>query len=568
MRKIGILLLLFLNLWVNAQGPEKKHAFSSPVDFKIFLSGTFGELRTDHFHSGMDIRTSGSSGHPIRSVADGHIARIKVSPGGFGKTLYISHPNGYMSVYAHLDQFNKNIEEYVRLEQYRQESFSVNLFPEKDRFPVKRGQIIARSGNSGYSFGPHLHFEIRDDDTQEPLNPQLFGFLNEDRVRPIFRSIRLYQQDDSLKGYLINPMEFRVRKNGIRQFLEEKDTIYVSCDFYLGVDVYDQANRTANKNGIYSLTVLIDSEVFYDQRMDRFRFGDTRYINSLIDYGEYVKSKRRFIRTKVDPNNKLRVYRKIHDDGIIKLKDDQPHKISIIASDISGNNTELTFFVAKKGNPDSSLFVKTQEPLTLLSWRDETVIDTNNMRLEVPAYALYDHVDFVYTVEDQCDGYFSHIHTINNNAIPLHKYAGLSLRVVDLPDSLQSKAVLVRLDEEGNPESAGGEYCQGFVNARIREFGKYAVAVDTTPPEIKVKDQGLSILKTGMIRCYITDDLSGIKSYKAFMNGDWILMEYDLKNDMLIYRRDDMLKPGINEFVLEVEDEKENKSVFTLEIHN
>lgn len=567
-RLLSILLLLSVYFEGLSQTPAVDPGFVSPVDLEINLSGTFGELRTDHFHSGIDIRTNGSVGHAIRSIADGFISRIKVTPGGFGKTLYVSHPGGYMSVYAHLDSFSRDVEEYVRNEQYRQESYSVNLFPGKEKFRVKQGQVIARSGNSGYSLGPHLHFEIRDDATQEPLNPQLFGFRNDDRVRPRILSVRLYLVDGgSVPGYF-RPMEFKVAKKGIYQFLENIDTVVVARDFYTGIEVYDQATGNASRNGIYNLSVYIDTILFYDHVMDRFNFRETRYINSVIDYAEYVSGKRRFIRTKVDPNNKLRIYRKLMNDGIIRLQDSVPQKISIVAKDIAGNETSVSFFVVKKGNIDSSLFIPPEEYAGRLSWRDENILEFDGMRLEVPAYALYEHVDFVYRAEKQTDGLFSDIHHIHRKETPMHKYSKLSIKVNGLSDSLYDKAGLYRFDEDWNPEYAGGEFQEGFVTAGIRDFGIYAVMVDTIPPEIKVMGNSRSIMNRGEIRCIVTDDLSGISSYEARLNGNWILMEYDLKNDMLIYRKDDRMMPGINEFMLKVEDNTGNTSIFNALLKN
>ncbi|MBU2652203.1 MAG: M23 family metallopeptidase, partial [Bacteroidetes bacterium] len=461
--------------------------FISPVDFGISLSGTFGELRSGHFHSGMDIRTQGTSGLPLRAVADGYVSRINISPGGFGKTLYISHPNGYMSVYAHLNNFSNVLDAYVKKEQYRLEQFSVNLFPGKEMFPVKQGDIIGYSGNSGYSFGPHLHFEIREDATQIPMNPLLFGFRVTDGLPPVMQGIRVYPEKTKQEGIT----EFKLLGSGNKYYLPGKDTLFVTGDFFLGIRVYDQINGSGSKNGIHRLSIFLDTLLYYEHIMDRFSFNDTRYINSLIDYREYILSDRRFMRTRVDPNNRLKIYRKIINDGIFSLPDSLVHQITVEASDIAGNTSVLRFPVMMRKDTAITESMQKDSITFPVSWRDETILEFDGVKLIVPPYALYDHLELIFNSSERFKGSYSKLYSIHNKTVPVHKYMELSIPVISLPESLREKALLVKTeDKEKELVSAGGAFSNGFVKGRIREFGDYAVMVDTIPPEIVTNGKG------------------------------------------------------------------------------
>jgi len=560
MIKAGVHTFIFLICLASAVFSQERYPqtdFISPVDFGISLSGTFGELRSGHFHSGMDIRTQGTSGLPLRAVADGYVSRINISPGGFGKTLYISHPNGYMSVYAHLNNFSNALDAYVKKEQYRLEQFSVNLFPGKEMFPVKQGDIIAYSGNSGYSFGPHLHFEIREDATQIPLNPLLFGFRVTDGIPPVIQGIRVYPEKNNQEDIT----EFALPGNGSKYYLPGKDTLVVKSDFFLGIRVYDQLNGSGSKNGIHRLSIFLDTLLYYEHVMERFSFNDTRYINSMIDYSEYMISDRRFIRTRVDPNNRLKIYRKIINDGIFSLPDTLVHRITIEASDIAGNTSVLSFPVMLRKDTAILESVHKDAITYPVSWRDETILEFEGVTLAVPPYALYDNLELIFSVAEPFKGSYSKLYSVHNKTVPVHKYMELSIPANSLPENLREKALLVKIEDNGKePVSAGGAFSNGFVKGRIREFGDYAVMVDTIPPEIVTNGKGP--MKNSRLVFVIRDDLSGISSWKGTMNGKWILMEYDLKNDLLLYRFDEMMDPGLNTFRLEVLDNKGNMSVY------
>ncbi len=312
-----ILIIIFSVFSLNAQDNYPKDYFISPVDFPISLSGTFAELRAGHFHSGIDIRTAGEEGKPIVACADGYVARIKISPYGFGKALYIDHPNGYTTVYAHLQKMSPAIDAWLKSEQYKLEKFDVDLFPPKNLLKVKQGEIICYSGNSGSSEGPHLHFEIRNTKTEMPVNPQLFGLPVKDFIRPVISALRISPE---VNGGTINgkttPLIPELTGWGPVYKLKDKNPININGSYSISVQVSDLLNGSNNKNGIFRFAVYIDSVLCFDWQAETFNFNETRYINSFIDYSHYYNTGKRYITTRIAPNNKLTMYKTATNQGI------------------------------------------------------------------------------------------------------------------------------------------------------------------------------------------------------------------------------------------------------------
>ncbi len=544
---------------------EKKAGFSPPLDTKLLLSGTFGELRTDHFHSGIDIKTNGQEGANIYAIADGYISRIKVSGGGFGKALYITHPNGYTSVYAHLKQFSDTIENYVRDQQYKHEISEINLFPAKEIFPVKQGEMIALSGNTGSSLGPHLHFEIRETRTEKPVNPMLFGFKVKDFIRPRILALKVYPENThSTVDHQNEPKEFKVNGWGIKHRIKNHDTIEVSGDISFGILSFDLLNGAHNKNGAYSFALFIDSVLVYAHKMDAFSFGESRYINSMIDYAEYADSKRRFQRTAIDPNNQLKVYGKVLNNGIHSFTDTALYHLKYEIKDISGNVSELNFVVLS--SPLDSFVVPPKKNNGILfTWQGDNEFSTDSIKLFTRPASFYDSFTFTYQTEKkQTDTLFSDIHCVHKESTPVHKYMSLSIKPDSIPPGKVDKLLVVKLENNGQIISSGGKPDAGFITASVRSFGNYAIAIDTIPPDIQEKKRKKKnkVEKGDVIAFKVKDDLSGISSYQGSLNGEWILIEFDPKNDLMTYTVDHMIKKGNNNFVLTVTDDRGNKSIF------
>lgn len=560
-----LIFLLFIPFVSHSQDFPKDY-FRAPVDFDMALAGTFGELRPNHFHSGIDIKTWGVQNKPLHAIADGFVSRVAVSSGGFGNAVYIEHPNGYTSVYAHCNHFNDELAEWVKEEQYRQESFEVNLFPERDQFPVKKGEIIAYSGNSGSSQGPHLHFEIRKTIGQIPVNPMLFGFDIKDYIRPKITGLRIYPA----KPYSVINNQHRIYSPELAGWgpdyrLKSHDTIELSGEFYFGLNTYDRLNDSKNHNGIYSISLFIDSVLVYDQQMDEFPFSESRYVNSLIDYSYYQNHRQRYQKTYIEPNNKLSIYDHVLDNGIFMFIDEKFHTINYVVNDAYQNESILTFTVKSTPPSFDDVFAATNRTVdnTIFQWDRDNHFETDDLDVIIPEGALYDTLAFHYSKENQPEGCYAPLHKVHNPGKPIRTWCRIALKPYGLPDRLKDKAIIVNVDGN-NMSSAGGRWDDGFLAGRIREFGNYSIAVDTLAPEIdpvNIRD-GENISGQNNIKIKIKDDLTGIDHFEATVNGRWLLMEWDPKNDLLIYRMDGHMKPGENDFVLTVEDGVGNQSTY------
>lgn len=552
-----------IGLCASAQPSYPKNLFVPPVDFPMFLSGTFAELRSNHFHSGIDIKTGGEEGKKINAVADGYISRIRVSPYGFGKAIYIQHNNGYTTVYGHLRNFMPEIEKWVKSEQYRLQNFDVDLFPEKGMFVMKQGKQIAWSGNSGSSQGPHLHFEIRDSRNEEPLDPIQFGFDIKDFTRPTLNGFRIYPANDlSTVNGSIKPFEAELTGWGPNYRLKTSDPVKVSGDVYFGLETYDLLNDASNKNGINLVQVFVDSVLQFHWEANRFSFAETRYLNSLIDYATYFQTGKRYLLTRVAPQNKLSMYKSPSNGGIIKTKAGKSQKIKIKISDGKRNESELNFTI--KGEAGTTVAVNKKIGAQQFSCETLNQFRNPHISISLPGKCLYEDIPFEYSAEPSKPWSCAMIHKIHNPEIPLHDYFDISIRIDSACKATAAQLVIVKLNKNNRPVYVGGEIEGQFIKARIREFGNYTLMADSTAPKIKAVNitNGKNLQNQKNIQMTISDDLSGIKKYNGFLNGKWILMDFDGKNSLLRYDFDNRLTSGKNQFKLEVTDNAGNKAVY------
>jgi hypothetical protein len=562
---LSVISVVLITFPLFAQKKYPQNYFISPLDIPLYLSGTFGELRDDHFHSGLDIRTGEVEGLKVYAVADGYVSRIKVSSEGYGKALYITHPNGYVSVYAHLQQYLGGIKDYVKSEQYLRESFEVDLYPAAGAIEVKQGEIIALSGDSGGSGGPHLHFEIRDAGSEKPINPLLFGYSVEDVSSPVINLLKVYPADRKCLIRSKNrEAEFALQGSNGKYSPAGKDTISISGKAYFGINTIDLFNNGNNKNGIYSISLLVDSALVYKQVMETFSFDETRYVNSLIDYPDYVLNQRMVQKSYIQPNNHLSVYKNVKNDGIIEFADDEVHLLTYKVADASGNTSTLSFWVKSEilKEPVDPYENNIDAKGTIFTYKMDNVFETEQVKFEVPGSALYDTLLFTYKLLSPIRNSYSGVHQLHNPTTSLQTWCSLRIRPDSLPKALQEKAVIVKIEEQQKLTSVGGEWNNGFVSAQVREFGKYCVMVDTISPKIIPVNisNNKSIATQGTLQLQITDELSGINSYRGMLNGKWILMDYDAKNDLLIYSYDERLAKDENIFELKVTDKKNNVS--------
>lgn len=545
--------------------------FTSPFDFRLLLSGTFGELRSNHFHSGIDIKTGGVEGKDVRVVADGWVSRINISPYGFGKAIYVNHPGGYTSVYGHLKSLNGAIGEYALEQQYKLESFTVDISVPQGLFAVKQGDIIAKSGNSGGSGGPHLHFEIRDAATQEPMDPMSLGIEVKDNIRPSIQGLKLYPEGpgSTING-LAEAKSYPVLGWGPSRRIETNDTIRVKGGISFGIEAFDILNDASNRNGIFSIRAYADDVLFYSHSMDRFSFAETRYINALIDYAELKKSGRRYQRTHIAPNNKLSIYEGVLNKGVL-WRESGSCILKIIVADHKGNESILSFPLIFSQDGKGNLHRFHQKPPAghCISWKQDQLVREEGFMMSIPGNALYDSVCIEYSKSEAPKACFGPLHRIHNNLTPLHTYCSLSLNADALPARLRSKAIVVSVDEKGRISDAGGKWEDGWLKTRVRDFGAYSISVDTIAPKVL----SLSIVSGKSIRAHkelqfrISDNLSGIDSYRLEVNGKWVLAEYDPKRTLLIYPVDlKHFNAAVNRVLLRVKDDKGNESELELSL--
>jgi len=565
-RFISTYILLIISFSTYSQSYPTNY-FRSPLDIPLYLSGTFGELRSNHFHSGMDIRTQEKPGFNVYAIADGYVSRVKIAPGGYGRALYITHPNGFVSVYGHLQRYNDKLNKYVTAEQYRKRSYQVDLYFKKGQFPVKKGEVVAWSGDSGRSGGPHLHFEIRDETTQKPINPLLFGFKVEDKNRPLINVLKVYPADNfsSVNGKNA-PVEISTEWTGTKYRLKGNDTIEITGNAYFGINTYDPFNGGKNKNGVYSIKMFMDSTQIYSHKLETFSFDETRYINSFMDYKEFKQKRRTIQKSYIQPNNRLSIYKDVINRGIICFSDNKLHKIDYDVSDVVGNMSTLEFVVKSGGN--TTIIAPSAPEETLFTYSGTNIFEEDGVKLTVPGKALYDTIYFKFSISPALTTGFSKVYHLHYDYVPLQTWCELTISDSEVPDKLTDKALIAKVNDKNKISSAGGKETGESITTKIREFGNYFVTIDTIPPDIKpinIKNNKI-ITNQNTIKVKITDDLSGIESYVPTLNGNWILMEYDAKNDMLTYRYDEKIKKGENIFKLKVTDEKGNISTYKAKV--
>jgi hypothetical protein len=537
---LPVLLLLFiLNSELFAQKYIGNDSFTSPLKPPFSFSGIFGELRPSHFHSGIDFRTQGKTGLPVYAVKQGFISRIGVSPSGYGNALYMDHPDGTTSVYAHLEKFHPLLMEYVKEKQYDRESFQVTISLLPGIFHFNKGDIIAWSGNSGSSGGPHLHFEIRNTDSERVCNPVFYNFGIKDNSPPKIKAIYVYPlgansnigQDHIRKRFETIPVS-----GGYR--LKSNLPIELFGNIAFGIQADDDFSGTGFKCGIYSASVSCDGKPYFGFKMDNFSFVDSRYANAQADYEEYIKSHKWVQKLYRQPGNHLDIYDPGENDGIFNFDDGKGHEFEIVVSDAFNNRTTLKFRTKSKKFPSPS---KYQSFNKLFLFNEENFFENDRIRIDVPKDALYENLEFVWNSGPKPAGCFSDLHKVHSKFVPLHKPYSLSIKCEGLPDDLRNNALIVSVDPStGEKSPVGGEYSGGWITVKTNLFGTFAVAVDKTPPAIiplSIKDKTILTDKS-KVQFKIYDDLSGIKSYRGEIDGEWVLFEYDAKNRLLSYSFD------------------------------
>lgn len=561
--RLSLLFILCAIIAMGFTGSTNKYPqdyFRAPVNTAMYLSGTFGELRPNHFHAGIDIK--GKVGQSLYAVADGYVARIKIGANGYGKVLYIRHPNGYTSVYAHMNKFTPELEAYVKSKQYKKESFEIELFPTETQFQFKKGQKIGQMGVTGRSFGPHLHFEIRSTGSEKPINPLLFGLKVADKRAPQMHQIKVYQLND--KRETTDTKVINLVKKG-RGYGVKGDTIMIGAwRAGFGLKVYDLMDGVSNWNGIYSLQMEKDDEPAYGFNMESFSFDETRYLNAHLDYEALRKKKAYFNRCYALPGNELTIYNQQVNNGVIDLHKNKATKITMLAKDVKDNKIELTFWVKRKEVeiPPSPTYNY------LLLQNEKNLIENQAIRIYMPKGTLYENLYLKYqSSPDKSHDIYSSVHHLHHENIPVHKYYDLGIRPTSLPDNLRSKAFIALCGKDNKVTNYGGEWKEDKLQTRVRSLGDFCIMVDDIKPTITPISFQRSMKGFNKMSFKIKDNVatSGIARglrYRATIDGKWILMEYDGKKDLLTHRFDSNLKAGEHQLRLVVTDDRGNEAVF------
>ena len=555
----NILLLFLISSSLYAQSEYPQDYFRNPLDIPTVLAGTFAELRSTHFHGGLDIKTQQKEGLKVYAAANGYISRIKISHFGYGKAIYITHPNGYTTVYGHLQKFSKRLEDYIKDCQYAKESFEVEVFPNTTELLINTDEVIAYSGNTGGSGGPHLHFEIRDNQ-ERPINPMLFGYDIKDTTAPYVSGIYAYTKD---KNAVVNgetkriPLRLIPNKNG--SYDVEKITAYGNIGF--GIVSNDKQDLAPNNNGVSNIQTFYNGNKSLEIDFKRFSFEETKHIKRLVDYEYYRTHKSKIQKLFIEQNNPLSLYKDAYDNGYIKIEDSTSSVYKIRIRDFKQNETWVSIPIEGK---HSSISVANEENINTLDkslvYSDKTTkLESGNVSVSFYANTVYDDVLIDFKVNSDT----LHLH---EDKIPLQKNFYINYDVTNYKTEHQDKIFIARLyGYYKRPSYVYTKRKGNILSAGSKMFGTYTIAMDTISPTIKpVNFQDNKWLsKYRYLKVKIDDELSGISKYRATVNGQWILMEYDYKTNTLIHDfNDGIIKDTKNELKIIVTDNVGNSSTF------
>ena len=525
----------------------------NPLDYESILSGTFGELRTNHFHSGVDIKTKGKEGSKIYAFSEGYVSRIKISKGGYGKAIYIKHSDGKTTVYAHLKSFSKKIEKIVKTKQYLKESYEIEIFPGFNEIKISNNELIAFSGNTGGSSGPHLHFEIRDIN-QKPLNPLNYGIDVQDNRSPSILGLKIYS--------LYKNMEIKNSKN-LTFYKKDKnsyitDTIQSIGALGFGVQTIDRQDLASNKNGVYKINTYIDNDTLISIDFNKFSFEETKHINRYIDYLEFKRNKKRFQKLFIQKNNPLSIYKKERNQGVVSLIENSRHLITIEVIDFNQNITKL--FIPIKGTLDTDILnndnkIKIGDSNKLFINRNKKyILNQHNSSLHIEKETFYRNL-FIKknSTKDTLN--------LGSDTVPLLK----SFKIKFKKPNYKNSYIGIQNDKSNKLSFVSSTIKEDSIIAFSKRLGKYIVSRDTINPTITPlgfsKNDWISNLD--YLKFQVRDTQTGIKNYRATINNKWVLMEPINKNGVIRYDfKDNIINKSKNVFKIEVSDNVGNTSVF------
>lgn len=546
------ILALFFCPFLFAQTQYPKDYFRPPLDIPMQLSGNFGELRPNHFHAGFDLKTNQKEGLNVYAIADGYVSRIKISTFGNGKCIYITHPNGYTSVYGHLQTTLGPIQDYVKKRHYQDKAYEIEMILKPDELPVTKGQLIALSGNTGSSEGPHLHFEIRDTKTEFVINPIFFGFDQniKDTKKPTLSSLYVYPLDNATVNQSKQPLlvNMTLQKDGT--YLAAK--VKTNGKIGFGINAADTDDVSFNKNGVFNVSTFLNGNQNYNYQFNTYSFDEMRYINAFIDYPRYKKTSQRVQKLFMKTPFALSIIKTDSLRGIISAVPNLTSNYRIEVSDYFGNSNSISVPIEY----DLETPLVPAEPVTskyFVRYNKDSNFEKDNMSVFFPAGTFYEDFNLNFDVKN------NKIY-IHDDTVPVHSNFTITIKDTIYPESLRDKLYI------GKGTSYNGTIRKGDVfTAKAKILGQYGLVLDTIAPVIKITKpvEGKWISDQKKIEFTIGDSLSGIKSYNGYLNGSWVLFEYENKNRKITHIFDDQyLTEGENFLKIEVVDNVGNSTIF------
>lgn len=563
--KLFYTICFFLGYLGAAAQPKTYPTIASPLDLPISLSGTFCELRNSHFHAGLDFRTNGEEGHKIYAVDEGYISRIRISGSGYGKALYIDHPTGYTSVYGHLQKFTPEIEAWLYKVHHHLQSAQIDTMLPPNILKVKRREWVAVSGNTGGSQGPHLHFEMRETESEAPVNPKLFGLKINDNTPPYPGQLMLQAFDNEAAPS--NEVKIKLTKKGSYFGLPNSDTLKVNAT-KIGISLFaeDKMEGSENNNGIYELKLKVEEETHFGFRFSELSsFDDGRKIAGHMEHRTHKITGAKYHRCYRLPGNYLPVYFSLKNNGFIDIEN-EPVKVALEVSDFNKNTSRIQFYLLH----DSTANIFSFQPKKfqqILFYKKAHEFEAEGISVQFKDSTFYENVYFNYSVTtgNATSKIFSDMHQLHTDLDPCQREFEITLFTKNLPDSLRHKALAVRENFKGNRAPLYGEWNgdESFTFSS-KEFGKFYISIDTTPPKINpVNIYANKLMRAeNTVRFKVSDNLTGVNKIDLFINGKWMLTEYDAKNSLVWHKFEPSLEQGTHELVFEVTDRMNNKQTF------
>ncbi len=557
------ILLFFSILSFGVFSQEKPADFAAPLDIPLYLAGNFAELRSNHFHTGIDIKTQGVEGQRVLAAEEGKVSRISVSPYGYGLALYIEHPNGYTTVYGHLQKFNDEIGRVVRAKQYEEESFRVDFAPDEE-LKVEKGELIALSGNTGGSGGPHLHFEIRRTADSHPLNPLKFGFDIKDDIAPRIRGVRFHPlSDTTLVNGKHEAVSLVVQGSTGKYNLKAGSQIKVYGAFGMSIHSLDYLNGYPNKCGLYEVHLSVDGETVCRQQFNELDFATTRHINAYKAYDVYRTNGWHYHKSFIVQGNELEIYLpETKNRGVIDFREAGTHQVNYVVKDAYENISTLDFSFETLAEPNGALPEAKPYDAYFSYDQENTFTYPEEFEVIIPKGALYNDLKLNFGREMPKADLLSARYTLHNDMVPLDDYIEIGIKAADIPDELRNQVLAARYSTTGAASYITGNWEGDDFEFKSKSFGKFALVADSIAPELTplTRTSG-SISNSTVLRFKISDDRSGIATYNAYLNGKWVLTAYEPKAKTIsVIFEGTNPQPSGNELRIEVTDAVGNKT--------